>query len=99
MQLLKLVLGNARPRKLRPGLTVLGLAVATLAFGLLSTVVGAWYAAAEHAPPTRLITPNAISLSFPLPLAYRDRIRALDGVVRVSHASWFGGIYQDPKNF
>jgi putative ABC transport system permease protein len=99
MQLLKLVVRNALRRKIRTGLTVLGLAVATLAFGLLSTVVGAWYAAADHAPPTRLITRNAISLSFPLPLAYRDRIRALDGVVRVSHASWFGGVYQDPKNF
>jgi len=99
MYLLKLVLRNAFRRKLRTSLTMLGLAVALLAFGLLSTVVGAWYAAAEHAPPTRLVTRNAISLAFPLPLAYRDRIRAVDGVRAVSHATWFGGIYQDPKNF
>lgn len=99
MYFLKLVFRNAFRRKLRTGLTMLGLAVALLAFGLLSTVVGAWYAAAEQAPPTRLVTRNAISLAFPLPIAYRDRIRAVDGVRTVSHATWFGGVYQDPKNF
>lgn len=99
MHFLKLILRNALRRKLRTGLTTLGLAVAILAFGLLSTVVGAWYAAADRAPPTRLVTRNAISLAFPLPLAYRDRIRAVDGVRAVAHATWFGGVYQDPKNF
>src|SRR5262249_50814579 len=99
MHFLKFLVRNALRRKLRTGLTMLGLSVATLAFGLLSTVVGAWYAAADRAPPTRLVTRNAISLNFPLPLAYRDRIRAVAGVRSVSYAVWFGGVYQDPKNF
>jgi putative ABC transport system permease protein len=78
---------------------VLGLVVAILSFGLLQTVVGAWYAGADAAAPTRLITRNAISLTFPLPLSYRDKIRSVDGVRTVSYANWFAGIYQDPKNF
>jgi putative ABC transport system permease protein len=99
MPLLKFVLRNALRHKVRAGLTVLGLAVALVAFGVLSTVVGAWYAAADKAAPTRLVTRNGVSLAFPLPLSYRDKIRAVDGVRAVSHATWFGGVYQNPKNF
>jgi len=99
MQFLKLVLRNALRHRLRTALTVLGLVVAILSFGLLQTVVGAWYAGAESAAPTRLVTRNAVSLVFPLPISYRDKIRSVDGVRSVSYANWFAGIYQDPKNF
>jgi putative ABC transport system permease protein len=99
MHFLKLILRNALRHRLRTGLTVLGLVVAILSFGLLQTVVGAWYAGAEGAAPTRLVTRNAVSLVFPLPLSYRDKIRGVDGVRAVSYGNWFGGIYQDPKNF
>ena len=99
MPLLKFILRNVLRHKVRAGLTVLGLAVALVAFGVLSTVVGAWYAAADKAAPTRLVTRNGVSLAFPLPLNYRDRIRAVDGVRSVSHSTWFGGVYQNPKNF
>ncbi|HTO50927.1 MAG TPA: FtsX-like permease family protein [Burkholderiales bacterium] len=99
MQFLKLILRNGLRHKLRTGLTVLGLVVAILAFGLLQTVVDAWYVGANSAAPNRLVTRNAISLTFPMPLHYRDKIRAVDGVRAVGAANWFGGIYQDPKNF
>lgn len=99
MQTFKLIIKNALRHKLRTALTVLGLVVATLSFGLLQTVVGAWYAGANAASSTRLITRNAISLVFPLPLSYESRIRGIEGVSRVAYANWFGGVYQDPKNF
>ena len=99
MQFVKLILRNALRHKLRTGLTMLGLVVAILAFGLLQTVVDAWYAGAEGAAPNRLITRNAISLTFPMPLHYREKIRGVEGVRAVGAANWFGGIYQDPKNF
>jgi putative ABC transport system permease protein len=99
MPLLKFILRNVFRHKVRAGLTGLGLGVALVAFGVLSTVVGAWYAAADKAAPTRLVTRNGVSLAFPLPLTYRDKIRAVDGVRSVSHATWFGGVYQNPKNF
>jgi putative ABC transport system permease protein len=85
--------------KLRTGLTVLGLIVAVLAFGLLQTVVDAWYAGANSAAPNRLVTRNAVSLVFPMPLHYREKIRAVPGVAGVAAFNWFGGYYQDPKNF
>jgi putative ABC transport system permease protein len=99
MQIFKLILRNALRHKLRSSLTVVGLVVATLAFGFLQTVVKAWYAGAEAASNTTLITRNAVSLVFPLPLSYAAKIRAVEGVTGVAWANWFGGIYQDPKNF
>jgi len=99
MHLIKLILRNALRHKLRTGLTMLGLVVAILSFGLLQTVVDAWYAGAEGAAPNRLITRNAVSLVVPLPLHYRDKIRSVEGVKAVAAANWFAGVYQDPKNF
>jgi putative ABC transport system permease protein len=99
MHFFKLILRNALRHKLRSGLTVVGLVVAVVAFGLLQTVVDAWYAGADAAAATRLVTRNSISLVFPLPLTYHDRIRQLPGVASVSYANWFGGVYITEKNF
>lgn len=99
MFVLKLILRNAMRHRLRTLLTVLGLVVAVVAYGLLRTVVDSWYAGAAAASSTRLITRNSISLVFPLPLSYEARIRSVEGVTTVARANWFGGIYQDPKKF
>ena len=69
MSALKLVLRNALRHRLRSGLTVTGLLVAVLAYGLLQTVVDAWYAGAAASSNARLVTRNAISLEFALPLS------------------------------
>ena len=99
MHLVKLIFRNIFRHKLRTGLTVLGVVVAIVAFGLLSTVVDAWYAGANASSDVRLITRNAISLIFPLPINYREKIRQVDGVKTVSFGNWFGGVYKEPKNF
>lgn len=99
MFFLSLILRNTLRHRLRTALTVLGMVVAVVAFGLLSTVVDAWYAGANAASDKRLVIRNATSLVFPLPLTYQSRIRAVPGVTAVSWANWFGGIYKEPKNF
>lgn len=99
MHLVKLIFRNAMRHRLRSALTVLGLVVAFLSFGLLQTVVGAWYAGAEGAAPNRLITRSAVSLVVQMPRHYLDKIRSVEGVKGVSAANWFAGVYQDPKNF
>ncbi len=99
MFLFKLIVKNAFRHRLRTLLTVAGLTIAVLAFGLLQTVVDAWYAGAEAASATRLVTRSAISLTFFLPVSYEHRIRGVDGVKSVARSNWFGGIYQEPKNF
>lgn len=99
MFLLKLLLKNAFRHKLRTGLTMVGLVVAICAFGLLRTIVDAWYAGVEASSSTRLVTRSNISLTFPLPLNYAQRLRAVEGVRQVSWANWFGGVYITERNF
>ena len=99
MHILKLIFKNAFSHKLRTFLTILGVTIAILAFGLLRTVVSAWYAGVEASSASRLVTRNAVSLVFHLPLSYREKIRQVEGVKQVSYGTWFGGIYIDEKNF
>jgi len=99
MFMLKYIIRNMFRHKLRSILTVVGVAVAVLAFGLLRTLVGLWYAGAEHASDTRLVTRNSISLVFSLPASYLERIRGVPGVNAVSYGNWFGGVYIEEKNF
>ncbi|MCE5264185.1 MAG: ABC transporter permease [Deltaproteobacteria bacterium] len=96
---LKILFRNAFHNKLRSGLTILGITVAVLAFGLLRTVIGAWYSGVEAASASRLVTRNAISIIFSLPISYAEKIRQIEGVKAVSWGNWFGGIYIDEKNF
>ncbi|HXV21614.1 MAG TPA: FtsX-like permease family protein [Desulfuromonadales bacterium] len=99
MLFFRLILRNAFRHRLRTVLTVFGVAVAIAAFGLLRTLVGLWYLGVESASATRLVTRNAISLVFPLPISYRERIQSIPGVAEVAYGNWFGGIYIDEKNF
>jgi putative ABC transport system permease protein len=99
MYLLKVLFRNAFRHKLRTSLTILGMTIAILAFGMLRTMINAWYAGVEASSASRLVSRNAISMIFTLPLSYKDKIRQIDGVKQVSWANWFGGIYIDEKNF
>src|SRR5512136_2140959 len=99
MFLIKLITRNAFRHRLRTCLTILGVAIAILAFGMLRTLVGLWYVGVERSSASRLITRNAISLVFPLPISYAERIRQVPGVKTVSYGNWFGGIYIDEKHF
>ncbi|MEK6669506.1 MAG: FtsX-like permease family protein [Pseudomonadota bacterium] len=99
MFLLRLLLKNAFRHRLRTLLTLVGLVVAISAFGLLRTIVDAWYAGVDATSSTRLITRSSISLTFPLPLNYAERIKSVEGVSGISWANWFGGIYVTERNF
>jgi putative ABC transport system permease protein len=99
MFVLKVLIRNAFRHKLRTSLTILSITIAILAFGLLRTFINAWYAGVEASSASRLVTRNAVSLIFPLPLSYKDKIRQIDGVKLVSWGNWFGGIYIEEKNF
>jgi len=99
MFILKILIRNAFRHKLRTSLTILGITVAILAFGLLRTFINAWYGGVEASSATRLVTRSSISLIFHLPLSYKDKIRQIDGVKTVSWGNWFGGVYIDEKNF
>jgi putative ABC transport system permease protein len=99
MYVVFLVIKNALRHKLRTSLTIVGIVVAITAFGLLRTIVEAWYAGAEATSSARLVTRNAISLVFPMPITYAQKIRQVRGVAAVSWANWFGGVYITERNF
>jgi putative ABC transport system permease protein len=99
MKVFKLIFKNTLRHKLRSTLTVLGIAVAVIAFGLLRTVVTAWYVGVEASAANRLITRQAVSFIFPLPYAYRDKIASVPGVEEVTFSNWFQGVYIDKNQF
>src|ERR1039457_29210 len=99
MFLFKILSRNALRHRLRTLLTILGITIALLSFGLLRTVVSAWYAGVNSASASRLITRNAVSLIFSMPISYAERARQVEGVKGVSYANWFGGVYITEKNF
>jgi putative ABC transport system permease protein len=99
MYVVFLVIKNALRHKLRTTLTVVGIIVAITAFGLLRTIVEAWYAGAEATSSARLVTRNSISLVFSMPVTYAQKMRQVPGVAGVSWANWFGGIYITERNF
>jgi putative ABC transport system permease protein len=100
MKYLHLVWSGLFRRKARTVFTLLSIAVAFLLFGLLDSVregfanVGSYFQGAD-----RRITISRVSYTLPLPRSLYEHIRAVPGVADVSFATWFGGFYQDPKNF
>jgi putative ABC transport system permease protein len=86
--------------KTRTIFTLLSVLAAFLLFGLLDSVRSAFAnAATSVAGVDRLMTVSKISFTLSLPKSLLPRIEALPGVAKVTYANWFGGIYQDPKNF
>ena len=99
MKFLPLLIANLFRKKLRTSLTIGSFAVALFLFGLLVIVRGAFSQGEEIAGADRLVVINKTSMIQPLPISYRDRLLRMDGIKQVTYQNWFGGVYQDPKNF
>ena len=99
MKFLPLLLANLSRKKIRTILTIGSFAVALFLFGLLGAIRYGFRQGIDVAGADRLVVIGRTSIIQPLPLPYLDRIRRLPGVQDVAHATWFGGVYQDPKNF
>jgi len=99
MKFFRLVLAQLLRKKVRTTLTIGSFTVALFLYGLLVTIRGAFSGGADVAGVDRLTVINKTSLIMPLPFSYRDRILRVLGVSGVTYATWFGGVYQDEKNF
>ena len=100
MKYLHLVWAALLRRKTRTLFTLLSVLAAFLLFGLLDSVHSAFDAASHNvAGVDRLVTVSKVSFTLSLPKSLYERIQAVPGVAEVTYANWFGGIYQDPKNF
>jgi len=96
MTLIGLAARNALRNRFRTLLTVLGVAVAVVAFILLRTVIYSWNIAAEFAAKDRIATRHKVSFVLPLPKRYVDNVREVDGIKAATWMNWFGG--KDPRN-
>lgn len=99
MAYLYLLWRNLMRKKIRTLLTLGSIFVAFVLFGALLAIKTGFGAGVELAGLDRLVTIHKVSLVQPLPASYYNKIEALDGVEHVAAANWFGGVYQDPKNF
>ncbi len=99
MKFSRLILANLFRKKVRLMLTLGSFAVALFLFAFLAVVKDAFNRGADVAGADRLITINRTSIINLIPLSYRDKILRIQGVKVVTHNNWFGGVYQDEKNF
>jgi putative ABC transport system permease protein len=80
-------------------LTIGSFAVALFLFAFLGVVRDAFGRGADVAGADRLVIINRTSIINPIPLSYRDKILRIPGVKAITHNNWFGGVYEDEKNF
>lgn len=99
MKFLHLIRGNLLRKKLRTSLTLLSIVVAFVLFGFLCAIKQALVGGVALAGADRLIVRHKVSIIQLLPENYQARMLRLPGVAAAVHQTWFGGIYQDPKNF
>jgi len=99
MKFFPLVWSNLKRKKLRTAFTLLSIVFAFILFGYLVAIRTAFTAGIEVSGADRMMVTHRVSIIQPLPFSYRDRIAQVPGVKAVSFMNWFGGIYQDPKNF
>lgn len=99
MKFLHLIWGNLTRKKLRTSLTLLSILVAFVLFGFLSAIKQALVGGVALAGADRLIVRHNVSIIQLLPETYQARMLRVPGVAAAAHQTWFGGIYQEPKNF
>jgi putative ABC transport system permease protein len=99
MKFFALIRANLFRKKIRFVLTIGSFAVALFLFGVLAVVRSSFAGNVDIAGADRLVVINRTSIIQPLPLAYADKIRRMPGVKELTYANWFGGVYQDERNF
>jgi len=99
MKFSALIFANLFRKKIRLVLTVGSFAVALFLFAFLGVVRNAFNRGADVAGADRLVVIDRVSIINLIPLKYRDQILQIPGVKSIAHNNWFGGVYQDEKNF
>jgi putative ABC transport system permease protein len=93
-----LVRKNLFRKPLRSTLLIITIFIAFLLFGGLGSFLYFFNYAENPNSANRLITVNKINFTQPLPEAYLERIRRIEGVIQATPMQWFGGYYQEPIN-
>jgi len=99
MKFFSLLKANLFRSRKRTFLTIASVALALFLFASLRTVVTTIAAAAQFGSARRLVVTNSTGFVLPLPVAYANRLEAMEGIGTVTWANWFGGKYGDNKRF
>ena len=99
MKFLSLVWSSFKRKKVRTILTLASIVVAFTLFGYLAAIKQAFSQGVDVAGADRLIVRHKVSIIQFLPMSYEADMEQIEGVADATHATWFGGIYQEPKNF
>ena len=99
MKYFYLIFSSLKRKKLRTGLTIMSIMVAFILFGYLTAIRQAFDAGVDVAGADRLIVRHKVSLIQLLPESYEAKMERIDGVDNAAHSTWFGGVYQEPRNF
>ncbi|WP_447780700.1 ABC transporter permease [Stenotrophomonas riyadhensis] len=99
MKYFSLVWAQLFRSRTRTLLTLLSVVAAFLLFGMLDSVRVAFSSGGSVEGANRLVVASRLSITQSLPIRLETQIRQVSGVRDVTYGMWFGGIYQDPKNF
>ena len=99
MKDLALSLAGLGRKKLRTGLLIFAVFIAFLIYAVLAAFSASLTAAASSTGGDRLTVSNKINFTQSLPLAYVNRVSNIEGVKDLSYSMWFGGYYQEQRNF
>ncbi len=99
MKVMKLIVKNVFRHKLRTTLTIVGLAIAVMAFGLIQTAVSGWNSGVASSQVDRLVTRDAVTIINTLPYSYLQKIKQVPGIKNITYMNWFGGTYIDQSHF
>jgi putative ABC transport system permease protein len=99
VKFLHLIWSNLKRKKIRTILTLLSIVVAFILFAYLSALKQSLGGGIALGRSDRLVVRHKISIIHSLPESYKARMERIPGVAVATHESWFGGIYQDVKNF
>jgi putative ABC transport system permease protein len=95
----KLIFANLFRKKVRLVLTIGSFAIALVLFTFLAVVNSAFNRGVDIAGADRLVIVSRVGLMQTMPISYAGQVGAISGVKYVTHDHWFGGVYQDEKNF
>jgi putative ABC transport system permease protein len=98
MKFFPIVWRNLLRRKFRTVFTVGAIFFAFMLFGVLMAIRAAFSMGVDMAGQGRLMVIDKVSIINPLPAAYEQQIKLVEGVTDITHANWFGGYYQEVRN-
>ncbi len=100
MKFLKLIIKNSFRHRLRTFLTILGLAVVVMSFGIVRNILEVFSYSDDDLVPGHMISRHKTSFMQFLPITHLDKMREVNGVQYVTYSFWVGVQFGDePEGF